>query len=98
MNSLDMGESIEDIHDLPSLSIDHIKRLIEFAHPTVNNPLHEGIYCLTKILRIGCERTSAHMRSSLSAIGWAGQNLVGRNIAIVALSSVEWDILKQHLP
>ena len=26
------------------------------------------------------------------------QNLAGRAIAIVALSSVEWDILKQHLP
>ena len=26
------------------------------------------------------------------------QNLVGRTIAIVALSSVEWDILKNHLP
>ena len=112
---------------------------------------------MTKILRIGCERTSAHMRSSLSAIkdgpdlsakgSAAGhqilkeyeffsptelrfariiqkngellrtaenngievfltgdqtlayeQNLAGRAIAIVALSSVEWDILKQHLP
>ena len=26
------------------------------------------------------------------------QNLVGRTIAIVALSTVEWDILKHHLP
>ena len=26
------------------------------------------------------------------------QNLAGRAIAILALSSVEWDILKQHLP
>ena len=26
------------------------------------------------------------------------QNLTGRAIAIVALSSVEWDILKHHLP
>jgi hypothetical protein len=26
------------------------------------------------------------------------QNLTGRSIAIVALSSVEWDILKRHLP
>ena len=26
------------------------------------------------------------------------QNLSGRTIAIVALSSVEWDILKHHLP
>ena len=26
------------------------------------------------------------------------QNLAGRSIAIVALSSVEWDILKRHLP
>jgi hypothetical protein len=26
------------------------------------------------------------------------QNLIGRTIAIVALSSVEWDILKRHLP
>ena len=26
------------------------------------------------------------------------QNLKGRTIAIVALSSVEWDILKNHLP
>ena len=26
------------------------------------------------------------------------QNLQGRSIAIVALSSVEWDILKHHLP
>ncbi|MBV9154932.1 MAG: hypothetical protein JO097_01630 [Acidobacteriaceae bacterium] len=26
------------------------------------------------------------------------QNLTGRRIAIVALSSVEWDILKHHLP
>jgi hypothetical protein len=26
------------------------------------------------------------------------QNLEGRNLGIVALSSVEWDILKNHLP
>ncbi len=26
------------------------------------------------------------------------QNLAGRTIAIVALSSVEWDLLKHHLP
>jgi hypothetical protein len=26
------------------------------------------------------------------------QNLTGRTIAVVALSSVEWDILKHHLP
>lgn len=33
VNSYDMGESIEDIHeDWPSLSIAQIKRLIEFAH------------------------------------------------------------------
>ena len=32
VNSYDMGESIEDIHeDWPSLSIDQIKRLIDFA-------------------------------------------------------------------
>jgi uncharacterized protein (DUF433 family) len=32
VNSYDMGESIEDIHeDWPSLSIAQIKRLIEFA-------------------------------------------------------------------
>jgi uncharacterized protein (DUF433 family) len=33
VNSYDMGESIEDIHeDWPSLSTAQIKRLIEFAH------------------------------------------------------------------
>jgi uncharacterized protein (DUF433 family) len=39
VNSYDMGESIEDIHeDWPSLSIDHIKRLIEFAHAHPEQP------------------------------------------------------------
>jgi uncharacterized protein (DUF433 family) len=33
VNSYDMGESIEDIReDWPALSVDQIKRLIEFAH------------------------------------------------------------------
>lgn len=33
VNSFDMGDSIEDIHeDWPSLSVAQIKRLIEFAH------------------------------------------------------------------
>jgi uncharacterized protein (DUF433 family) len=33
VNSYDMGESIEDIReDWPTLSVDQIKRLIEFAH------------------------------------------------------------------
>ena len=33
VNSFDMGESIEEIReDWPSLSVDQIKRLIEFAH------------------------------------------------------------------
>jgi uncharacterized protein (DUF433 family) len=33
VNSYDMGESIEEIRqDWPSLSIDQIERLIEFAH------------------------------------------------------------------
>jgi uncharacterized protein (DUF433 family) len=33
VNSYDMGESIEDIHqDWPSLSVAQIKRLIEYAH------------------------------------------------------------------
>ena len=33
VNSYDMGESIENIReDWPSLSVDQIKRLIEFAH------------------------------------------------------------------
>jgi uncharacterized protein (DUF433 family) len=39
MNSYDMGESIEDIHeDWPSLSIAQIKRLIEFAHAHRGQP------------------------------------------------------------
>ncbi len=39
VNSFDMGESIEDIHeDWPSLSINHIKRLIEFAHAHREQP------------------------------------------------------------
>ena len=39
VNSFDMGESIENIHeDWPSLSIDHIKRLIEFAHANREQP------------------------------------------------------------
>jgi uncharacterized protein (DUF433 family) len=41
VNSYDMGESIEDIHeDWPSLSIAQIKRLIEFAnaHRELPNP------------------------------------------------------------
>lgn len=33
VNSYDMGQSIEDIHEgWPSLSLDQIKTLIEFAH------------------------------------------------------------------
>lgn len=33
VNSYDMGESIEDIReDWPALSVDQIKRLIEFGH------------------------------------------------------------------
>ena len=33
VNSYDMGESVEDIHkDWPSLSIEQIERLIEYAH------------------------------------------------------------------
>lgn len=39
VNSYDMGESIEDIHeDWPSLSIVQIKRLIEFAHAYRGQP------------------------------------------------------------
>jgi uncharacterized protein (DUF433 family) len=39
VNSYDMGESIEDIHeDWPSLSLDQIKRLIEFAHINRGQP------------------------------------------------------------
>ena len=39
VNSYDMGESIEDIHeDWPSLSIAQIKRLIEFAHDHREQP------------------------------------------------------------
>jgi uncharacterized protein (DUF433 family) len=39
VNSYDMGESIEDIHeDWPSLSIAWIKRLIEFAHTHREQP------------------------------------------------------------
>ena len=39
VNSYEMGESIEDIHeDWPSLSIAHIKRLIEFAHAYREQP------------------------------------------------------------
>ena len=39
VNSYDMGESIEDIHeDWPSLSIAQIKRLIEFAHAHREQP------------------------------------------------------------
>ena len=39
VNSYDMGESIDDIHeDWPSLSIDQIKRLIEFAHAHSEQP------------------------------------------------------------
>ncbi len=39
VNSFDMGESIEDIHeDWPSLSIAQIKRLIDFAHAHRGQP------------------------------------------------------------
>ena len=39
VNSYDIGESIEDIHeDWPSLSIAQIKRLIEFAHAHREQP------------------------------------------------------------
>ena len=39
VNSFDMGESIENIHeDWPSLSIPQIKRLIEFAHARRGQP------------------------------------------------------------
>ena len=39
VNSHDMGESIEDIHeDWPSLSLARIKRLIEFAHAHREQP------------------------------------------------------------
>jgi uncharacterized protein (DUF433 family) len=39
VNSHDMGESIEDIHeDWPSLSLAQIKRLIEFAHAHREQP------------------------------------------------------------
>ena len=39
VNSFDMGDSIEDIHeDWPSLSLDQIKRLIEFAHAHREQP------------------------------------------------------------
>ena len=39
VNSFDMGDSIEDIHeDWPSLSLDQIKRLIEFAHTHREQP------------------------------------------------------------
>jgi len=39
VNSYDMGESVEDIHeDWPSLSIAQIKRLIEFAHAHREQP------------------------------------------------------------
>lgn len=39
VNSYDVGESIEDIHeDWPSLSIAQIKRLIEFAHAYREQP------------------------------------------------------------
>lgn len=69
---------------------------------------------MTRTLRIGCGRTSAHTKSLLSVLK-AGpengievfltgdqtlsyeKNLAGRAIAIVASSSVEWDILKNHL-
>ena len=33
VNSYDLGDSIEEIHEgFPSLSVDRIRRLIEFAH------------------------------------------------------------------
>ena len=39
VNSFDMGDSIEDIHeDWPSLSLHQIKRLIEFAHAHREQP------------------------------------------------------------
>jgi uncharacterized protein (DUF433 family) len=39
VNSFDMGNSIEDIHqDWPSLSFAQIKRLIEFAHAHREQP------------------------------------------------------------
>jgi uncharacterized protein (DUF433 family) len=39
VNSYDMGESIENIHeDWPSLSIAQIKRLIEFAQAQREQP------------------------------------------------------------
>ena len=40
VNSYDLGESIEDIHEgWPSLSVDQIKRLIEFAHAQRGQPV-----------------------------------------------------------
>jgi uncharacterized protein (DUF433 family) len=39
VNSFDMGESIEEIQeDWPTLSVDQIKRLIEFAHTHREQP------------------------------------------------------------
>ncbi len=39
VNSYEMGESIEDIHeDWPSLSVAQIERLIEFAHAHREQP------------------------------------------------------------
>jgi len=40
VNSYDMGESIEELReDWPSLSVDQIKRLIEFAHAQRGQPV-----------------------------------------------------------
>ncbi len=40
VNSYDMGESIEELREgFPSLSVDQIKRLIEFAHTQRGQPV-----------------------------------------------------------
>jgi len=40
VNSYDMGESIEELREgFPSLSVDQIKRLIEFAHAQRGQPV-----------------------------------------------------------
>lgn len=40
VNSYDLGDTIEEIHEgFPALSIDQIKRLIEFAHARRGQPV-----------------------------------------------------------
>jgi uncharacterized protein (DUF433 family) len=44
VGSYDLGETIEELCEgFPSLSVDQIKRLIEFAHAQRGQPTREGV-------------------------------------------------------